>query len=412
MGNQVEARTLADDTSLIGHRFAMSDSNAGPRFQSSQPRAPAGHDAHDTQASMSRRRLLVGSAGVTAALGVAGLTQSAVAQNNGRHGSQRSRAVAPSNSLSSRAYPVPASDTDIARDAADVPPPIGKRAPMTVRVDLETIELEGRLDSSTSFRYWTFDQKVPGPFIRVRVGDTVEVHLRNGEDSMMMHNIDLHAVTGPGGGAEATTAAPGEERAFRFKALYPGLFIYHCAVPPVAMHIANGMYGMILVEPEDGLSKVDREFYVMQGELYTDQPFGTPGLLSDSYEKILEERPEYFVFNGSVGALTTRHPMRARVGETVRVFFGVGGPNHMSSLHLVGGIFDHAYPLGDITSPPLRNIQTMSVPAGGSAVLEFKPSVPGRYAFLDHALSRAERGLAAWLDVEGDENPEIFSSSV
>ena len=320
--------------------------------------------------------------------------------------------MAPSNSLSSRAYPVPATATDIARDAAEVPPPIDRSTPATIRVDLETIELEGQLDSSTTFRYWTFNGKVPGPFIRVRAGDTVEVHLRNAEDNTMMHNVDLHAVTGPGGGAEATTAAPGEERAFRFKALKPGLYVYHCAVPPVAMHIGNGMYGMILVEPEHGLPKVDREFYVMQGELYTEQPFGTPGLLADSYDKLLDERPEYFVFNGSVGALTSTHPLKARVGETVRVFFGVGGPNHASSLHVVGQILDRVYVLGALTRPPLEAVQTVTVPPGGSAMIELKLEVPGRYVLLDHAISRAERGLAAWLEVDGEENPAIFTSSV
>ncbi len=367
------------------------------------------HDRSEAHGRISRRTLLAASVGTAAALGAAPLARPAAAQSNG---GQRRHSTAPATSLSSRAYPVPSTAAGIEREATDLPGPIGKRGPTTVRVDLDTVELEGRLDGSSTYRYWTFNRKVPGPFIRVRVGDTVEVHLRNDGSSGMLHNVDLHAVNGPGGGAEATTAAPGEERAFRFKALSPGLFVYHCAVPPVAMHIANGMYGMILVEPEDGLPPVDREFYVMQGELYTEQPFGTSGALVDSYEKLLEERAEYFIFNGSVGALTDLHPMKASVGETVRIFFGVGGPNHASSLHMVGQVLDRVYPLGSVSAPPLGGVQTVSVPPGGSSIIDLRLDVPGRYVLLDHALSRAERGLVAWLDVEGDENPEIFMSSL
>ncbi|MBE0693759.1 MAG: nitrite reductase, copper-containing, partial [Aquamicrobium sp.] len=297
---------------------------------------------------------------------------------------------------------------DIAHDPSVVPPPIGERGPETVRVDLETVELEAKLDDRATFRYWTFNGTVPGPFVRVRVGDTVEVHLRNHDDSWMPHNIDFHAVTGPGGGAEATTAAPGEEKAFRFKALNPGIYVYHCAVPPVAMHIANGMYGLILVEPEGGLPPVDREFYVMQGEIYTEEPFGSDGTLTESYDKLLNERPEYFVLNGHVGALTDHYPLKASVGETVRIFFGVGGPNFVSSFHVIGEIFDRVYLNGSVTSPPQTDVQTVTVPAGGAVIVDMKLEVPGRYVLVDHSLSRVERGLAGWLDVEGEENPEIF----
>ena len=297
---------------------------------------------------------------------------------------------------------------DLAHDPSVVPPPVGERGPETVRVDLETVELEAKLDDRATFRYWTFNGTVPGPFVRVRVGDTVEVHLRNHEDSWMPHNVDFHAVNGPGGGAEATTAAPGEEKAFRFKALNPGLYVYHCAVPPVAMHMANGMYGLILVEPEGGLPPVDREFYVMQGEIYTEEPFGSTGTLTESYDKLLDERPEYFVLNGHVGALTDHYPLKASVGETVRIFFGVGGPNFVSSFHVIGEIFDRVYLNGSVTSPPQTDVQTVTVPAGGATIVEFKLEVPGRYVLVDHSLSRVERGLAGWLDVDGEENPELF----
>ena len=299
-------------------------------------------------------------------------------------------------------------EADISKIATDLPPPIGKRAPQTIHVDLTTVELEGRLAEGTTFGYWTFDGKVPGPFLRVRVGDTVDVRLKNSGDSAMVHSVDFHAATGPGGGAAATQTNPGEENSVKFKALIPGLYVYHCATPMVAHHIANGMYGLILVEPEEGLPPVDREFYVMQGEIYTEAAFGQHGSQEFNVEKLLSERPEYFVFNGSVGALSKLHPLEAKVGETVRIFFGVGGPNFTSSFHVIGEMFDKVYNLGGVLSEPLKGIQTVTVPPGGAVITEFKLDVPGNYILVDHALSRLERGLVGILHVEGAPNPEIY----
>ena len=303
-------------------------------------------------------------------------------------------------------------EADISREPGDLPPPIGKREPQTVRVDLFSVELEGRLAEGTTFGYWTFNGKVPGPFIRVRVGDTIDIHLKNSADSSMIHSVDFHAPTGPGGGAAALQVDPGKEKSMTWKALVPGLYVYHCATPMVAEHIANGMYGLILVEPEGGLPPVDREFYVMQGEIYTDIPHGQHGSAEFSVEKLLNERPEYFVLNGSVGALTKLHPLSAKVGETVRIFFGVGGPNYTSSFHVIGEIFDRVYLLGGAHSAPLEGIQTVTVPAGGAVVVDFKLEVPGNYTLVDHALSRMERGLVGILSVEGQPNPEIFNGRV
>jgi len=303
-------------------------------------------------------------------------------------------------------------EADISRPPTDLPPPIGKRDPKTVRLDLLTVEMEGRLAEGTTFGYWTFNGKVPGPFVRVRVGDTVDVHLKNAAESNMIHSVDFHAATGPGGGAAALQVDPGKEKSMSFKALKPGLFVYHCATPMVAEHIANGMYGLILVEPEEGLPPVDHEFYVMQGEIYTDAPYGQRGSQEFSVEKLLAEKPEYFVFNGSVGAITKLHPLHAKVGETVRLYFGVGGPNFTSSFHVIGEIFDKVYNLGGVMTPPLEGIQTVSVPPGGAVITEFKLDVPGGYTIVDHALSRAERGLAGMLVVEGEPNPDIYNGVV
>ena len=303
-------------------------------------------------------------------------------------------------------------EADISQKASEVPAPIGNRPPQTVRVDLNAVELEGRLAEGTTFGYWTFNGRVPGPMLRVRVGDTVDVRVANSADSTMVHSVDFHAATGPGGGAAATQVDPGAEKSFKFKALIPGLYVYHCATPMVAHHIANGMYGLILVEPEGGLPPVDREFYVMQGEIYTEAPFGHHGSQEFSVEKLLNERPEYFVFNGSVGALSKLHPLEAKVGETIRIFFGVGGPNYTSSFHVIGEIFDRVYSLGGVLSAPLLGVQTVTVPAGGAVITELKLDVPGNYLLVDHALSRLERGLVGILHVEGPPNPEVFDGKV
>ncbi len=296
----------------------------------------------------------------------------------------------------------------IVRAPDDLPPPLGTRPPQLVRISLEAVEGEGRLADGATYTYWTFNGQVPGPFLRVRVGDTVEVTLKNRADSHMTHSIDLHAVTGPDGGAAVMQVPPGQEKRFTFKALHPGLYVYHCATPMVAQHIASGMYGLILVEPEGGLPRVDREFYVTQNEIYTEQPFGTQGHLLPSESKLLAEQPEYFVFNGAVGALKTEHPLRARVGETVRIFFGVGGPNFPSSFHVIGEIFDRVYNQGSLTSPPLTDVQSTLVPVGGSTMVEFTVEVPGMYMLVDHSLSRVERGLSGALIVDGPPRPDLF----
>jgi nitrite reductase (NO-forming) len=297
----------------------------------------------------------------------------------------------------------------IVRNPAEVPPPVGDREPMNLRVDMTTLEVSGILADGTTYPYFTFDGKVPGPFLRLRLGDTVEFHLTNAENSMFPHSIDLHAVTGPGGGAVYTQTAPGQTTSFTFQAINPGLYVYHCATASIPHHISSGMYGLILVEPEGGLPPVDREFYVMQGDMYTQQPFGQGG--HDSFDSVAmsHEDPTYLVFNGQAGGLTTEeNGLHAKVGETVRIYFGVGGPNITSSFHVIGEIFDRVYDQGSLTAPPLTDVQTTLVPTGGSTMVEFTVDVPGRYILVDHSLARLERGLVGFLFVEGEEQPDIF----
>ncbi len=301
----------------------------------------------------------------------------------------------------------PVTVAEISRSAADVPPPITRTTPATVVVNLETKEVVAKLDDGQTYSYWTFGGTVPGPMLRVRVGDTVELHIKNAAGDVMQHNIDLHAVTGPGGGATATSVMPGQETKFTFKALSPGIFVYHCATAPIPLHIINGMFGMILVEPVGGLPKVDHEYYVMQSELYTTTPFGVAGHKEFSNEKLLAEQPDYVLFNGRVGALTGAGALKAKVGEKIRIYFGVGGfvP---SSFHVIGEIFDRVYPEGALGNP-LENVQTTTVPAGGAVAVELTLQVPGNYTLVDHSLQRAlNKGAAGILQVEGTPDPSIF----
>jgi nitrite reductase (NO-forming) len=298
---------------------------------------------------------------------------------------------------------------NIVHNPADLPQPIGDRQTQTVKVDLTAEEVVGQLDDGTTYNYFTFNGTVPGPMIRARVGDTVEINLANADGNMFSHSIDLHAVTGPGGGHIFTETSPGNHTSFTFKALKPGLYVYHCATPSVAHHITNGMYGLILVEPEGGLPPVDHEYYVMQGEIYTAQPYGSTGQLDFDPEKLSQETPEYYVFNGADGALTQAdNQLKAKVGDTIRIFFGVGGPNKTSSFHIIGEILDRAYDFGSLTSPPLTDVQTISVPPGGAWMVELQLEVPGNYILVDHALTRTERGLVGYLVVEDPEQPAIF----
>jgi nitrite reductase (NO-forming) len=293
-------------------------------------------------------------------------------------------------------------------DAPQVPPPITRDHPTKVVVHLDTREVTARLADGVDYTFWTFGGRVPGKFIRVRVGDYVEMHLGNHPESRFPHNIDLHGVTGPGGGAAASVTAPGQTSVFAFTALNPGLYVYHCATAPVGMHIANGMYGLILVEPEGGLPPVDREYYVMQSEFYTTAAFGEPGHQGFSMEKALREQPDYVVFNGAVGALSGDHAMPARVGETVRLYVGNGGPSLVSSFHVIGEIFDRVYAEGSFDIE--TNLQTTLIPAGGSAIAEFRVDVPGTYLLVDHSIFRAfNKGALAQIKVDGPANVAIYS---
>ena len=313
--------------------------------------------------------------------------------------SQAKSGVAPRSSLKA-----------VLTDAPLVPPPVKRSQPAKVIVELEVTEVNLPISEGVEYTFWTFGGKVPGKFIRVREGDTVEFHLMNHPDSRFPHNIDLHAVTGPGGGAASSNTPPGHRTQFTFKALNPGLYVYHCATAPVGEHVANGMYGLILVEPAGGLAPVDREYYVMQSDFYTVGKYREHGHQAFDMGKAVEEHPTYVVFNGAEGSLLGEKALKAKVGERIRLFVGNGGPNLVSSFHVIGEIFDRVY--AEAGTRYSEHIQTTLVPAGGAAIVEFKVNVPGSYKLVDHSILRAfNKGALGELKVEGPENKAIYSGN-
>ncbi len=297
---------------------------------------------------------------------------------------------------------------DISKKASDLPKAIDRKQSKTVVLELEAVEVISKIAPNILYHYWTFNETVPGPFLRVREDDTVELSLHNDKNSSHSHAIDLHAVTGPGGGKAVTEVEPGETKMLRFKATAPGLYIYHCGNGNPATHIANGMYGMILVEPKQGLTKVDHEFYIMQGELYTQGRLGKTGFQKFSSRKMIDEHPEYIVFNGRTGALVNKGQLKAKVGDKVRIFIGNAGVTKVASFHIIGEIFDRVYPEAALSNS-LKNVQTTLIPAGGASVVEFTVDYPGNYVLVDHALARIDRGAWVILNVTGAKNDSLYS---
>ncbi|GJN67837.1 hypothetical protein PLICBS_001879 [Purpureocillium lilacinum] len=307
--------------------------------------------------------------------------------------------------------------------APSVPPPLTRTHAALVKVDLTTSPKLVQVTNQYKYEAWTFNGTVPGPFIRARAGDVVELTLTNRDETGNPHNIDSHAFTGPGGGAALTNADEGEAKTARFRLLCPGLYVYHCAAAPVPVHIANGMFGLMYVQPADGegggsdLPAVDREYYVMQSEVYheppeTDEETGRPsGTVEFSYPQGLREEPNAVVFNGREAALTREAPLKARTGETVRIFFGNAGPNLTSSLHVIGSHFRRVYRDGDVLSPPGRFVGTVGVPPGGAAIVDLKAVVPGTYTLVDHAIFRLDKGAVGFLNVAGEARPDVYGSA-
>jgi nitrite reductase (NO-forming) len=349
----------------------------------------------------SSRRSVLEAIGIGGTAAVAGCVGAPTAQERTR---QRTR-------MEERSTASPDVDR-VAADPTDVPDPIDRDEPTTVEVTMRPEEVTAEVEDGVTFDFMTFGGQIPGPMVRVRKGDTVELTFENPDSNAMPHNVDFHAVAGPGGGAEATMTTPGETARLRFKATYPGAYIYHCAVPNLDMHISAGMFGIILVEPEEGLPEVDREIYLGQHELYTDGDPGEEGKHGFDFEAMKAEEPTYVVMNGEKYAATPeRHGHAATVdtGDTVRTYFVTGGPNLTSSFHPIGNVWEKLYPEGSLTTDPETHVQTKPVAPGSCTVATMNFPVPGTFKLVDHALSRvARKGCMATVAAEGAQRPEVF----
>ena len=358
-----------------------------------------------TDTNPQNRRTVLKAAGVGGTIGVAGCLNTAVDDQ-----------PAPASDQTESQGPAPAKsvDTDrIAADPTDLPDPVDWNSPRHHEVEMTTKEQTAEIEPGVTFDYMTFDGRVPGPMIRVRRGDTVTLTLTNDESNSMPHNIDLHAVYGPGGGAEASTVNPGETAEFQFKAMYPGVFVYHCAVPNMDYHISSGMFGAILVEPKDGLPEVDRELYFGQHELYTDTPAGEKGHHKFDFEAMKAEDPTYTLLNGEAYAITGDGygPVTVDKGERVRIFHANGGPNLTSSWHAIGNVWETFYRDGAVASEPDHYVETAPVVPGSVAIAEIDTPVPEPIKLVDHALTRvARKGLLGVIKVEGEPEPDIFTA--
>ncbi len=288
--------------------------------------------------------------------------------------------------------------------APNVPPPITRTQPATVLVNLEANEWVAPLSDDNKYEFWGFNKSVPGPMIRVMVGDTVEVHLKNKSSSKRGHNLDFHAA----GGAALVNAEPGKEAQIQFKATNQGLFVYRSstAAPADIQHIASGMYGLILVEPVGGLKPVEKEFQVVQSEFYMKDGKKNDTLVYSS-QKVVDADASYVVHNGHMTALV-KVPLRSKVGETDRWFFGNAGINFDSSWHVIGEMLDRVWPEGNVSKAPLESIQSTLVPPGGATIGEFKGEMPGTFVSVDHSIFRIEKGALGLLKIDGPTNPSLF----
>ena len=313
--------------------------------------------------------------------------------------------------------PTPADEVNVAV-APEMPPPSNRSTPAIVDIQFEVVEGVSIINPTTGVETETWGYRLvdgpdgivvgtPGPVIRARVGDVLRFTISNPESNLNPHNVDFHAVTGQGGGAEATTVAPGETKTIEARLLYPGFFMYHCAYGDIPAHISHGMFGGILVDPETPLPAVDHEWYMVQSEYYTTST--EPGVVDFDRAAVTNEEPTFVVFNGAVGALAGDNALGMAVGERARIYFVNAGLNLDSNFHPIGSHWDKVYQEAAILNAPLRGSQTTLVPAGGGTVVELIGQVPSTIVLVDHALSRAvDKGAIGQIVVTGDANSEIF----
>lgn len=303
----------------------------------------------------------------------------------------------------------------VAADPTKIPPPIHRSIAKTHKVTLEAKEMTGELKPRILFHYMTFDGQVPAPMIRARQGDTIEVTLKSNKDNTHPHNADFHSCYGSGGGADFLTVGPGETKSISFKVNDPGAFIYHCAVGNLDYHISSGMFGMILVEPKEGLPPVDREFYFGQHDIYIKDPVDENTVAKFDFDSMLKETAQYVVLNGAYNGFTSGRygALKAKQGETIRIYFVNGGPNLISSFHPIGNIWSKFWLQGSLANEPFKLMQTVQVNPGSCAILEMKLPVPEKIRLADHSITRtARQGLLAEIEVSGTPVLELFNQKI
>jgi nitrite reductase (NO-forming) len=314
------------------------------------------------------------------------------------------------------------SDEEHISYAPAVPAPVTRQDQRIYDVHIESIEGVCPLDpaNGVTTEMWGFriagDDEVtcgsPGPIVRGRSGDVVNISLTNLATNQRPHNIDFHAVTGQGGGAADLTANPGETKTIQVRLLYPGAFMYHCAYGDVPVHIARGMYGMFIVDPEIPLPAVDHEWAIMQSEWYVGDPDASGEVPFDS-EALRNEEPRYVTFNGRPDALVGDNTLEMAVGERARIYFVNEGLNLDSNFHPIGSHWDLVYPEA-ATHPAnrvIRGSQSTLVVAGGGTVVELDGLVPSTIILVDHALVRTfYKGAIGTIVVSGEAQPELFSA--
>jgi nitrite reductase (NO-forming) len=297
--------------------------------------------------------------------------------------------------------------------APAVPPPVTRPDNRIVAYDLSVKETSAKIAPGLTYlSLWTFDGVVPGPVMRAKVGDVIRFTLHSDGKNVTSHNIDFHFVSGACGGCADTGVKPGEAKTIEVRALYPGLFMYHCAYNQdgnmAAVHIANGMYGFLIVDPAVPLPAVDHEFLLVESEFYVESAGKGRGVCS--LQDLMAENPSYIFFNGKSAELNP--PLTIRVNDRVRLYVGRGGVNGFAAFHVIGAIFDKVYPDGGtLDAPREHGIQTVTVPAGGATIVEFVAPVPGKLTAVDHNLSRDYfKGLGQVINVQGSASPEIYES--
>lgn len=282
---------------------------------------------------------------------------------------------------------------------------------MTIPVSLVAREMVGEIEPGVLFRYMTFNGQVPAPMIRARQGDTIDLTISSDPSSLNPHSVDFHSCFGSGGGADYTMVGPGQSKRIRFRVSDPGAFIFHCAVPGLDFHISSGMYGLILVEPEEGLPAVDHEFYFGQNEIYVQNPVDKNTPCTFDYDNLLKETPKYVVLNGAFNAITRQNygALQVKKGETARIYLVNGGPNLISSFHPIGNIWKKAWMQGSLVNEPMQKMQTFQVNPGSCAIFEMDYPVPEIVRLADHSITRtARQGLLAEIEVSGTPEPQLF----